>query len=265
MLTAAAAEAFVGGLALPEPHEYASLTETVLNAESAFPGAVAALEPTPTTGKSAVVNAGSLTSFVEGVDPSLKTDVMNSTLLAQLAANKARDRYKQPRAWFDYYKNVLENIGWNAPGFAFDKYTSGGSTVNMDKAVLEILGAICTGNEIAVMAATMNALKNLPAGSPQITIWNANASDGAAGNFQILPCAQTPNGNVVMVMDAMQFNARVSHGQFLWWTWSSTEIDIDRAAFRLELNTDVYSKIRSDVSTKLGDRAKSFIKALPDI
>ena len=51
MLTAAAADAFVGGLALPEPREYASLTETVSRAASAFPGAMAALQPT--SGKSA--------------------------------------------------------------------------------------------------------------------------------------------------------------------------------------------------------------------
>jgi hypothetical protein len=262
MLTTAAATDFVGGLALPEPHEYASLTETVSNAMSDFPGAMAALEPAETSGKSAAVNAGSLVSFVEGLTPANKGYVYNSTLLAQLAATKKHDRYKEPLAWFNFYRQVMENVGWVMPASTNDGYKSGGSTVQLDKAVLEILGAICTGNEIAVVAASMNALRNLPAGSPQITIWNANSSDGRAGNFQILPCAQTAGGNVVMVMDAMQFTASVSRGQFLWWTWSSTEIDIQRSAFRCELNIEVYKDLDATVKTKLGDKAKSFLAAL---
>jgi len=259
MLTAATTDAFLGALALPEPREYASLTNSVKRASSDFSGAMALAPPTP--GKSSQVNAGSLTSFVEGLKPEEKADVMNSTLLAQLAANKAVDRFQRPIDWFKFYSNVLQNVGWNMPGMGFDVYTSGGSTVNMDEAVLGILGAICTGNELAVVSATMNALKSKEAGSKAINIWNANASGGNAGNFQIMPCASV-NGTVVMVMAAMQFVANTSHGNFLWWSWSSTDIKITRAAQKIELNADIYGKIRETVKTKLGDKATTFVDDL---
>jgi hypothetical protein len=259
MLTTAAANSFLDTLAMPEPREYASLTETVARAASEFPQAMRA--PQQPSAQSAQVNAGSLTSFVQGLGTQDKEDVMNSTLLAQLAANKAFDRFQRPLDWAKFYSNVLQNTGWNMPTFAFDDYTSGGTTVNMDKAVLGILGAIATGNEIAVVAATMEALKSQSAGSKPINIWNANASGGNAGNFQILPCASV-SGTVVMIMVAMQFAARTSHGGFLWWTWSSTDINIKRAAYRIELNANLYQDLRAKVKTKLGDRAASFIDDL---
>ncbi|WKL24390.1 hypothetical protein Q1M63_02040 (plasmid) [Sinorhizobium meliloti] len=57
--------------------------------------------------------------------------------------------------WYRNYINVLGQIGWNQPAFAFDTYTSGGSTVKLDEAVLGILAAIATGDEVAMVAATM--------------------------------------------------------------------------------------------------------------
>jgi hypothetical protein len=266
MLTAATADAFVNGLALPEPREYASLTETVSKAASAFPGAMAALQPT--SGKSAAVNAGSLVSFVEGLDGQDKMDIMNSTLLAQLAANRAYDRYKHPLDWFKFYSNVLQNV-WNRQHNmgtlpAFVRYTSGGATANIDQAVLKILGEVCTGNEIAVVKATLNALKSQAAGSSQITIWDANASSGTAGNFQIVRCRKVDENALIMLMGAMQFTARTSRGGFLWWTWSSSEIEIKAAAQILALDVTIYGKFfRNRVRDKLGDRAQTFIADLP--
>jgi len=266
MLTAAAADAFVGRLALPEPREYASLTETVSRAARDFSGAMADLQPT--SGKSAAVNAGSLTSFVEGLDGQDKADVMNSTLLAQLAANNAYDRYKQPLNWFKFYSNVVQNV-WNRDHIIrmlpeFVSYTSGGATVNIDQAVLKNLGALCAGNEIAVVKATMDSLKKQAAGSPQITIWDANASHGTAGNFQILRCVKASENALFMLMGATQFTARTSRGGFLWWTWSSSEIEIKTAAQILVLDVNIYGKFfRDPVRNKLGDRAQTFIADLP--
>ncbi len=43
--------------------------------------------------------------------------MLNSTLFAQLAANKQHDRQNDSGAWYDRYKSVLENIGWTVPHF----------------------------------------------------------------------------------------------------------------------------------------------------
>ena len=90
-------------------------------------------------------------------------------------------------------------------------------------------------------------------------IWDASASDGNNGNFQIFPVTQSDNGDVVMILDAMQFKAKNSQGGFLWWSWKSTEINIQRAANKFVLNNDVYSKVREQIIDKLADKAETFV------
>ena len=240
---------------------HAELEERIRNIQAAQNGApLRAVSASGTDNqKSAQVNAGSLTSFTENLTGQSKSDVKNSTLLAQLAADKAHDRFGAPMDWYKFYLNVLSNIGWNQPAFAFDDYKSGGSTVRVDEAVLGILAAIATQNEVAIVQATMEGLKALGDGTKQMAIWNANSSNGNNGNFQIMPVDQLANGDVVMVLTGMQFNAKTSHGGFLWWSWSSTSINIQRAASKFVLNEDVYAKVRTAIVDKLGDRATQFV------
>lgn len=209
--------------------------------------------------QSAQVIGGSMTSFTENLTGQSKSDVKNSTLLAQLASDHAFDRYADPMNWYKHYTMTLGNIGWNQPKFAFDNYKSGGSTVKMDEAVLEILSAIATGNELAMVAATMEGLKGLSDDSKQMKIWDAHASNGSNGNFQIMPVDKLANDDVVMALTGMQFNASTSHGSFLWWSWSSTSINIQRAASKFVLNEDVYAQVRQAIVDKLGDKATQFV------
>jgi hypothetical protein len=239
----------------------ADLDERIRNIEAAkdcaTPKAILASAADNTA--SAQVNAGSLTSFTERLSGDSKSAVMNSTLFAQLAADKAVDRYAAPMDWYKKYIEVLGRIGWNQPAFAFDTYTSGDAIVKLNEAVLNILTAIATGNEVAVVGATMDALKNLSDDSKQMTVWDAHASSGNNGNFQIMPVDKLANGDVVMVLTGMQFNASTSHGRFLWWEWSSTSIKIQRAASKFVLNWDVYSQASADVIQKLGKRAQQLV------
>ncbi|PDO89828.1 hypothetical protein [Kosakonia sacchari] len=208
---------------------------------------------------SAQVNAGSLISFTERLDGQNKQDVQNSTLFAQLAADKHCNRYTAPMDWYRFYVNVLGQIGWNQPAFAFDTYTSGASTVKLDEAVLGIIAQIATVGEVALVAAAMKALSSLSDTSKQMLIWDAKSNSENTGNIQIFPADLLPNGDVVMMLDGMQFDAKRSEGRFLWVTWQSTSIKIQRAANKFVLNEGVYKGVRQAVIDKLGDRAIDMI------
>jgi hypothetical protein len=84
---------------------------------------------------SAAVGDGQITFFVAGLPEQQKVsltlhprsslcsfgnsqeDVMNSTLLAQLAANKKTDRLTDPAGWYEAYRDVLENLYWTTTSF----------------------------------------------------------------------------------------------------------------------------------------------------
>jgi hypothetical protein len=42
---------------------------------------------------------------------------MNSTLLAQLAANQKANRLTNPAGWYEAYRTVLENLYWTITAF----------------------------------------------------------------------------------------------------------------------------------------------------
>lgn len=83
---------FIGSLELEGDEKYSEPAPAVMLADG---------------DEAAYVDAGSLVSFVAGVSGQHKSDALNSTLLAQLAANKKFDREKQTVEWYDFYKNRL--------------------------------------------------------------------------------------------------------------------------------------------------------------
>lgn len=63
---------------------------------------------------SCYVVAGSIVSFSDRVAGQQKADLLNSTLLAQLAANRRCDRERETLNWYDVYRRVLWGVGWQS-------------------------------------------------------------------------------------------------------------------------------------------------------
>ena len=84
-------------------------------------------------GNQAVVVGSGVVSFLGGVSPSIRSDVVNCCLIAQLAANKATSgnnatqRFGQLRPWYDAYFRTLTGIGWSVTDTAFTDYIADGS------------------------------------------------------------------------------------------------------------------------------------------
>lgn len=224
---------------------------------------VGPMDEDPEGTETASVVGGSLASFTANLTGQDRSDTKNATLFAQLASDYAFNRQTQPMEWYDNYVDVLSQIGWNRPGFNFSTYTSSGTTVKMDEAVLTIIAGMATGNEIAMINATMESLKELSDDSKQMTVWDSKSSDGAKGNFQILPCTREDNGDVAMILTGMQFTAKHSEKRFLWFSWKSDSIDIEQAAARFVLNEDVYKTVRAAILEKLGERATKYVAEIP--
>src|SRR3569832_920920 len=96
---------FVSSLELPDAHHHARIG---LGAAPA-----PATAPTIKDGEqSTFIAGGSVVSFASGVSGQNQKDVLNSTLLAQLACDKQYDREKQITEWYKFYHSILENVGW---------------------------------------------------------------------------------------------------------------------------------------------------------
>ncbi len=211
--------------------------------------------------KSANVDAGSLVSFVASLGTQNKSDVLNSTLLAQLAANKQFDRWTKPIDWYNFYTDVLAKVGWVFQAFDFQRYQAGGSTFTVDEVVLKVLAAIATQNEIAIAKETMDALKALSDGKKGLVLWDSNSSSAQAGNFQISVCNES-NGSVVMKNGSFYFSTTETTKKFLWFSYSGSSMNINKSGTTLTLDGEIYSKVRQQIIDKLGSKASEFVADL---
>jgi hypothetical protein len=211
--------------------------------------------------KAGLVDSGSLISFVTGLKSQHKEDVLNSTLLAQLAANTAFDRWSDTNNWYKKYVEVLANVAWVIESFSFTQYEGSSESFTMDKVVLEILKAIATGEQEDVINETMKTLEALDDGDGKLVLFDTNASNLKRGNFQMGTC-QSDGENVAMSMGTFYFSSEQSSSRFLWFEYKKAETKLFKAGQKVVLNELIYKKVRQTIIDKLGDAATQYVADL---
>ena len=139
--------------------------------------------------------------------------------------------------------------------FEFSKYHAAGTSFTMDKAALEILRAATTGSGLAVAHAAIDSLEKMDPDSNAVKLFDSQGSSNKHGNFQLLPCDMAPNGDVTLGLGTFHFQADRQVTQFLWFKWSTMDVNFYRGAQSVVFNEQVYSKVRQLIKDKLGDMA----------
>jgi len=216
----------------------------------------------------AQVNDGALVSFTSNLIGQQKDDVQNSVLLAQLAANVEYNRTSQTEEWYNYFQNVLQNVGWIITTIDFKQYTSETEQITIPTFVMDIITGLvsgwASGAEVAEMVNGTIAVLNSPAGADAQNVFGtaSNTSDGA--NFQILAC-DSIKGQVTTAFIGSHMSGTQDSANYFFATYQSTSLDIFYNNQVMTLDEDVYSKVRKAVITKLGNNAKTFVKDLPTL
>ncbi len=140
----------------------------------------------PDNTRNGYIIGGGVATFTENISGQVKQDILKATLLAQLAATKKHDRERSTEDWYREYNIVLGIVGFVIEGFEFDRYSASGSTLSMDEAVLEIIGAFATGNEVAVLKAILDAMRKLSNDNKRIVLFDTHGSQSSNGNFQYI-------------------------------------------------------------------------------
>jgi hypothetical protein len=133
-----------------------------------------------------VVGAG-VFSFAQGVTPEVRQAISDSALLAQLLANKNVCAQDQPLEWFAAYFDVLQKIGWIVQESTWNDYTAKGAAVEVHAKILEVMTAALgpSAAALAVIGATIDALKGMNPQSPWMTIFSRESQKARIARFQI--------------------------------------------------------------------------------
>jgi len=116
--------------------------------------------------------------------------VLNSTLLAQVAAGKDHNQTSEIDEWYKKYTciYVLGKIGWVVQDFEFEKYEADSQTLKVSEAVVDIVKAILSPYEIQGIERVLEALRS-PQNEPWWNLFDTKSTGpNKNGNFQVIPC-----------------------------------------------------------------------------
>jgi hypothetical protein len=218
-------------------------------------------------GQSASLDNGSIVAFTANVSQDHTSMALNSTLLAQLAANYQFDRTQpsQVMNWYNQYNNVLTMCGWDAQSWSFQNYAASGSTVSVSNVIVDIVSAAFP-EDASVVSAALNALSQLSSDNPWYdNFYSSSSKSSQGGSFQIVPCSDT-NGernSLVINTSAYSFQCTQTTEEFLFTSYSSDSMTIQYATQTMTLDEDIWDQVATEVLNKVAAYSATNIGNLP--
>jgi hypothetical protein len=219
-----------------------------------------ALQDTDLTGPSAAVVAGSIVAFAPGISEQHRQDVLQSLLLAQLAANAKADRQRDPSGWFAAYQGVLEQAAWVVEASAAAvRYQSSFARFTLATVVDDAFRPKLIAEQLPLVTAAIAAFR-FDQNSAAQQLFECPSHSGGIGNFQVA-LATEEDGAVTIRLAQISFNAPRHVVRLLQEEFTST------AQFRvgfiaLSMNEEVFARLRSAIASKLEGRLDGAVAPL---
>lgn len=202
----------------------------------------------------AQVNEGVLLSFAKSLSDQYVEDVSNSLLFGQLAADYQFDRRTAPADWSAVFLTTLSALGWSQTAHSKKTANLQGS---VDWAALVVSGM--PADVAGLVTASILACGDLAQESKAMRVWN-EAVWAPTGSCFLIGSALDIKGGPALSLAIFSFRSKIEKPEFLTW---DVGYGTDQSWLRMELNEDVYEKVRSTVIDRLGDAPEYFIVPVP--
>ncbi|MBP5957440.1 hypothetical protein ICA16_17340 [Pseudomonas anatoliensis] len=229
-----------------------------------FASGIAAGDAVVVPDKGSVVGEGIL-SFTGNLSDVNRTDAQNAFLFASLAANKRYPREDQGQEWYLLFRNVMEAAGWTSIRKYYNDLEVGGTSVRMDKLVLEILGSVLSGvalpgpTSALMLKVATDAIAALSKRETALTLYERNLLNNGVGGISTGACTEV-NGVPLMAVGAVRFLRRNTSDKVLFVDVDVRNVKMYRGETVFEKNTDTANATRDYIRTKLGLNALSKIE-----
>jgi hypothetical protein len=200
----------------------------------------------------------SLVSFISEVSGQNRKDVLNSTLLAQLAANKKYPNEADMLKWYETFIGVLSKIGWNIENAEVSTFEQTKNVFEIEKAIIDILTAAFGGGYIKVISKTLESLKNMSADDKKIIAFEKNTHSLTKGCFQIA-LAVEKNDSVSVQLGTFILTTNNKIKQILFFKSTKDKTKLQYTSRRGTLNSEIYADVRTTVVQKLGKNISEYV------
>jgi len=178
-------------------------------------------------------------------------DVLESTLFAQLAADKQVDRTQNPRDWNATFNRGLHSMGWTRQSDRYRQISDASQYGTVDNLVLEIMKGELEGDsresDLQLFQSMVQSLKN---DADAIAFFDASAKNGNAATFYA-GVGDISDGNVILKISFSRYKISTDITSVFFNSLSGDDVTFDQGNETIILNNDMYSRLRDVVSGKV--------------
>lgn len=197
-------------------------------------------------------------SFAYGVPEQSRKDIISSTLLAQLAANKKVSDDENIMEWYEAFIDVLAKVGWVIEGGDVQSFKSKSNLFEAENVIIDILTSAFGANYIVVIKKTLEAIKKLASDDRRIKAFEKSTSKISKSSFQIALVTEQ-NGLVSLKIGTFTLSATRDTITVLFFKSDRQETELNYISKQATLDTDIFQEIRDLVKSKVGTFLRSSI------
>jgi hypothetical protein len=205
--------------------------------------------------KGSVVGEG-LISFSGNLTGINRSDAQNAFHYASLVANKQFPLEHQGKEWYALFCKVMGEAGWSTINRYYNDLDVSGTSVRMDKLVLEILASVVAGLTVpgpatALMLKTAgDAISALQKRDTALTVYERNLLQQGVGGISAGSCIDV-NGTTVFAIGAVRFTRRNSSTKVMFVDTDVRNVDLYRGETAFEKNDLLADATRELIASKL--------------
>lgn len=205
--------------------------------------------------KGSIVGEG-LISFSGNLSGINRSDAQNAFHYASLVANKQFPLEHQGKEWYALLCKVMGETGWMTISKYYSDLDVSGTSVRMDKMVLEILASVVTGLAVpgpatALMLKTAgDAIAALQKRDTALTLYEHNLLKQGVGGVTIGSCIDV-NGTTVFAIGAVRFTRRNSSTKVMFIDTDVRNVALYRGETAFEKNDLLAAATREFIASKL--------------
>ena len=220
-----------------------------------------AFEQTPVDNKSneqSFLSGRNIISFVSAVTEQTRKDILNATMLAQLAADKQCPMDKDAALWYKHYVEVLRNIGFVVESAEIASYETEYHLVEIQEVIIDILSSAFGKDYVALVSKTLAALVT----EGKIDAFEKNVQSMTKACFQIGMVTEV-NGIASMQMGSFMISSRQSISRVLFVKIKNDDTALQYALTQASLNSELYAlAARELVVKKLSPEIGEYVREI---
>lgn len=202
-----------------------------------------------------VVGSG-LIIAAERVPVSIREDLINCTLFAQLVASAEVADPSNVTDWYNAYFRALTTLGWAQSDTHFEDYGFRSQNAEAHKAIVPVLEVLLGPGAAAlvVVKAALDGLQSMQENTPWITLFDQQSKTEKSARFQVATAEVGADGVLQISLVAFHLTAKSTLTQVLFFKFASSATRLQYSAG----NATIYEAALREMRDALAERLSAY-------